>query len=313
MKKFLIVSVLALGLAGCETAYHPSYTPMGDYGFTYDLDNSPSPFVDTSYRPLTAFDLAAPIIVVVTNQPPPRIVYQETPRIGETLYSGESPARATSVAGSPGIIEPAGAQPQPSAAAGAPGVAAGAAPSGYSYGGGVFISPTINNTNTNQVTTNLASTNGNIITNTNGFGMVTNTNGLGGITNTNALAGVTNGAINEPAGTQLQTNRNLGEPPGTQFRTNSFGEPQAPPPRQNNPAPSPSPTFQPPPTRPPQELTPVQPQFRAAPPQRPVAQPQAIQPQAPPASAPLNPPAPQNAPPPQNAPAPQSTPGTSAP
>ncbi|MEO6337421.1 MAG: hypothetical protein ABIP71_11450, partial [Verrucomicrobiota bacterium] len=47
------------------------YSRMGHYGFTYDLDNSPSPLQDTSYRPLTTADLAAPIIIYVTNNTAP--------------------------------------------------------------------------------------------------------------------------------------------------------------------------------------------------------------------------------------------------
>ena len=68
MKKTFILLLVAVALAGCETYNTGPYNKMGAYGFTYDLDNSPSPFVDTRYRPLTPYDLAAPIIVVVTNQ-----------------------------------------------------------------------------------------------------------------------------------------------------------------------------------------------------------------------------------------------------
>jgi hypothetical protein len=312
MKKTFILLLVTVGLAGCETYHTGPYSKMGAYGFTYDLDSSPSPFVDTRYRPLTPYDLAAPIIVVVTNQPPPKFVYQQMPPIGETHYAGESPtpAAAGTVVASPPIIESAGAQPGQSAAgsatagAAAPGAAV-ARPGFYGTGGDTVILPQtiVGQTNTNVAVTNIT---------TNAFGLVTNTNGFGMVTNTNALAGGTNRAINEPAGTQLQTNRDIGEPPGTQLRTNrGIGEPPVPPqpPQSGNGRVllTPQPTTQP------QIHTPSQPQapaifpttpapgFRQPPPQRPTAQPQ-----VPPASAPQNPPSPQNAPAPQSAPAPSA-------
>lgn len=237
MKKILILSLFAIGLVGCETYTERYNATRGDYGFTYDLDNSPSPFVDTGYRPLTPFDLAAPIVVVVTNQPPPRIVYQESPRIGETAYSGETPVRAAGGVVAQPIVESAGAQPGQitegagaGAAQQAPG-AAGVAPGAgyYGTGGDVVILPGTNAPQTNTNVTNINSTNVNTNINTNVLGGITNTNVIGG-TNTNAFATGTNAPINEPAGTQLVTNRPVGEPPGTQFRTNRFGEPPTPPP-----------------------------------------------------------------------------------
>ncbi len=69
MKKNLTLLLSALALAGCESAkYPPHQGGMGEYGFTYDLDHSPSPFLDTSYRPLTIRDMSAPIMVTATNQ-----------------------------------------------------------------------------------------------------------------------------------------------------------------------------------------------------------------------------------------------------
>ena len=309
MKKTFILLLVAVALAGCETYNTGPYNKMGAYGFTYDLDNSPSPFVDTRYRPLTPYDLAAPIIVVVTNQPPPKFVYQQMPPIGETHYAGESPTPAAGTAvASPTIVESAGAQPDQGTAANAQaGAAAPAAAPAPFYGTGgdavIFPGTNITQTNTNVAVTNIS---------TNAFGLVTNTNGLGRITNTNAFAGGTNQTINEPAGTQLQTNRNIGEPPGTQLRTNrGIGEPPVPPQRPQSG--NGRELLVPPPTTQPQIHTPTQPQapvivprtpapgFRTPPPQRPMTQPQ-----VPPASAPQNPPSPQNAPAPQSAPAPSA-------
>ena len=66
MKNLLILLLGVLALTACKTAKRtPNYGGMGEYGFTYDLENSPSPFTDTSYRPLTAQDFSAP--TVVTN------------------------------------------------------------------------------------------------------------------------------------------------------------------------------------------------------------------------------------------------------
>ncbi|MEP6662019.1 MAG: hypothetical protein ABJC04_00015 [Verrucomicrobiota bacterium] len=68
MKKTLILSLLAVGLAGCESAKRVPYNGVGEYGYTFDLDNSPSPFRDTGYHPLTARDLREPIRVIATNE-----------------------------------------------------------------------------------------------------------------------------------------------------------------------------------------------------------------------------------------------------
>lgn len=68
MKKNLLLSLIVIVLAGCETAKRTPYLGKGEYGFTYDLDNSPSPFRDTSYRPLTVRDLSRPIMITPTNQ-----------------------------------------------------------------------------------------------------------------------------------------------------------------------------------------------------------------------------------------------------
>ena len=129
MKKNLILSLIAVGLAGCYTADRTPYMgSMGEYGFTHDLNSSPSPFVDTSYRPLTAFDLAAPIIVVVTNRPPPRDIYQTAPETAVAGASGQALGTATTAAGTaPQINEAAGAQQSaipPTAETNQPGLAA---------------------------------------------------------------------------------------------------------------------------------------------------------------------------------------------
>ena len=68
MKKNLILLLAVFVLAGCKTSNRAPDTGMGEYGFTFDLDNSPSPFRDTSYRPLTVRDLSKPIIITPTNQ-----------------------------------------------------------------------------------------------------------------------------------------------------------------------------------------------------------------------------------------------------
>lgn len=278
MKKLFILSALALGFAGCksyetfeERASRVPYGGFGEYGFTYDLDNSPSPFVDASYRPLTAFDLAAPIVVVVTNQPPSRyIVAEPAALVGGTPYSGATVGGTTAISGSPAFVEPAGAQANVSSSVtpnAAPPVA-GTAPN--SYGGNAIVVPS-NDVNIFQTNASTLATNGTSTTNSTGF--ANNTNAFGGITNTNAFAGGTNRLINEPAGTQLQTNRPFGEPPGTEFRTNQFGEPAVPPNSETNrtsltpPAPSTPPQNQPSPNP-----APVQ------------------NPQVPPASAPQDPP-----------------------
>jgi hypothetical protein len=167
MKKFFVLPLLIIGLAGCETYNRAPYSgTMGDYGFTYDLDNSPSPLVDTGYRPLTPFDLAAPIIITVTNQAPPRVVYKDPLPIGETLYSGETPARSAVVTVAPEIREAAGAQPQ--APQGAPGAGAAAPYAGTGPGAAYFSAPGVTvfaptnfpgGTNTNTIPTNNIPTN----------------------------------------------------------------------------------------------------------------------------------------------------------
>lgn len=68
MKKNLVLLLAVLVLAGCETSKRSPRTGMGEYGFTFDLDNAPSPFRDTSYQPLTVHDLSRPIAVTPTNQ-----------------------------------------------------------------------------------------------------------------------------------------------------------------------------------------------------------------------------------------------------
>ncbi|MEO6034264.1 MAG: hypothetical protein ABIQ35_03320 [Verrucomicrobiota bacterium] len=68
MKTNLILSLAVLVLAGCETSHRAPYMGVGEYGFTFDLDNTPSPFRDTSYRPLNVRDLTRPIPVAATNQ-----------------------------------------------------------------------------------------------------------------------------------------------------------------------------------------------------------------------------------------------------
>ena len=68
MKKNLMLSLAFIFLAGCATANRTPYNGKGEYGFTFDVPNSPSPFRDTSYRPLTVRDLAKPIIFARTNQ-----------------------------------------------------------------------------------------------------------------------------------------------------------------------------------------------------------------------------------------------------
>lgn len=279
MKNILILSVLALGLVGCETYNRVPYTGgVGEYGFTYDLDSSPSPFSDTSYQPLSPYELAAPIIVVVTNQPPERY------SIERPLIAPSSPdqisAGSPSVAPSPVIIESAGTPVSPGVIGTTPANArVGSVAPGYVEGSENVILPSgdVNNfdNSTNLTSTNITAANvtnvinatTNVTNTTNAYSSITNTNSFGGITNTNAFAGGTNRQIYEPAGTQLQTNQ---QPP-TPFQTNSINEPSgAPPPTQTNAAPDSLTNQQPPTVRPP-------------PPQRP---------SEPPASAPQNPPAP---------------------
>jgi hypothetical protein len=225
MKKAFISSLLALGLVACGTPFDHTPNPggLGEYGFTYDLGGTPSPFIDTSYRPLTPADLAAPTIVVVTNYRTPPVVYKEAPEIGVTKYAGSTPASVYSSGAAP-IVEAAGANRAGNAgAAAAAGTApgtAGYAPGGYYYGGGggTIVGPITNVTqtvtnvvNTNNLATN--GTNGIVINNTNGINLsFTNTNALAGGTNisTNTDLTSTNGAINEAAGAQ-STNR-FGEP-----------------------------------------------------------------------------------------------------
>ena len=108
-KKFLILLLLGLGLAVGQAYDHLPYSTMGEYGFTYDLDGSPSPFTDNSHRPLTIKDLNAPIILIVTNQPAPRVVNRTAPGIGETRYVEVTPASTVLVISAPPITEPAGA------------------------------------------------------------------------------------------------------------------------------------------------------------------------------------------------------------
>ncbi len=225
MKKVFTLSILALGLVGCDTINRtPNTGGMGEYGFTYDLNGSPSPFVDTSYRPLTVYDLAAPSVVIVTNRPPPTIVYQNGPEIGVTKYAGESPGRAAVVgvgAGQPGqqLNEAAGAQRGTAAAGIAPatGYPAGAAASGGGYYGGVpgvavFVDGDTNVvgiTNTNSITNSVS------LTNTNNLNLaVTNTNNVNVVSTnrTNLNFAGTNSVVNDPAGSQAPTNRFVGQP-----------------------------------------------------------------------------------------------------
>ena len=78
MKRNLILSSLLLALAACETAKRTPYLGgVGEYGYTYDLNNSPSPFVDTSYRPLTVRDLSGPIMVTATGRVAVAILEQQ--------------------------------------------------------------------------------------------------------------------------------------------------------------------------------------------------------------------------------------------
>lgn len=75
MKKTVILSMLSLGLTACHTMNRtPNLGGVGEYGFTYDLDATPSPFEDTSYQPLTIYDLTAPTIITVTNQTSSRVL-----------------------------------------------------------------------------------------------------------------------------------------------------------------------------------------------------------------------------------------------
>jgi hypothetical protein len=162
MKKIFFLAMLGIGLAGCETYDRVPYSgTMGNYGFTYDLDASPSPFVDTSYRPLTPYDLMAPIIITVTNQPQPQVIHREPPSIGETLYSGETPARTAIIAPSAEIREAAGVQrPTTQAAPGTGPVAPRTAAPGTTY----FSAPDVevftptngfpDGTNINNISTN---------------------------------------------------------------------------------------------------------------------------------------------------------------
>lgn len=68
MKKNLMLSLAVLALAGCHSSGPVPQNAKGEYGYTFDLDNSPSPFRDTSYRPLTVRDLSKPIVFARTNQ-----------------------------------------------------------------------------------------------------------------------------------------------------------------------------------------------------------------------------------------------------
>ncbi len=158
MKKTFILSLLALGLTACETMNRVPYSgDLGNYGFTYDLDGTPSPFIDNSYIPLTASDLAAPIIVVVTNQPSAKVIHQTAPEIGVTTYAGVTPSQVVIV--SPGqISEPSGADRGTSAAGGggAPGSGGG---NFNALGVSVFV-PSGSLPNSNNVPTNYIPTNG---------------------------------------------------------------------------------------------------------------------------------------------------------
>lgn len=172
MKKNFVLLLLAVGLAGCESYNRAPYAGrVGNYGFTFDLDNSPSPFVDTSYRPLTAKDLMAPMIIIVTNQPLARNVHEEIVPVKETFYFEEFPSSVTPVTISPTIIESAGAEPDAS-----------------------VIETVVSPPNNVSIT------------------ILTNTNGLTIYRDTNVFVGGTSRAINEPSGTQLDTNRPSGEP-----------------------------------------------------------------------------------------------------
>ncbi|MEO7300358.1 MAG: hypothetical protein ABI042_17470 [Verrucomicrobiota bacterium] len=84
MKKLFIISICAAGLTACNTSTinrTPNTGGRGEYGFTYDLEGTPSPFRDTSYQPLTPQEMAAPVIVTVTNDRP-RAAYQNGTDVG---------------------------------------------------------------------------------------------------------------------------------------------------------------------------------------------------------------------------------------
>lgn len=229
MKKVFALALLAVGLTACNTMNRAPYSGgLGEYGFTYDLDGSPSPFVDTSYRPLTVYDLAAPSVVIVTNRPPPREVTTTGPEIGVTKYAGESPTRVVVSGAQPGsqgqaIDEASGAARAASGAGGYAPAAGAAAPGAGRYGGygvapGVAVlldgnqTNVIGITNTNQITNSISLTNTNniIFTNTNNLSFATNSTNQFPGTNLNFAA--TNNAINEPAGTARPTNDFRGQP-----------------------------------------------------------------------------------------------------
>lgn len=234
MKKAFFLSLIAVGLVGCYTADRTPYMgSVGDYGFTYDLNNTPSPFVDTSYRPLTAFDLAAPIIVVVTNRPPSTIVYQAEPEIGKTRFSGATPARAF-VPGAAGLQfnEAAGAEPGPTSQAGGSTATQPAQTEtpdrNYFNAGGAAFSPDDGSTNVSVQ-----------ITNTNVNANVVGTNTVPNPATNQPNFAATNNVIKDAAGTK-RTNQVV----PSQSNTNAPASPNNPPPAPEPPvppAPSPAP------------------------------------------------------------------------
>lgn len=162
MKKIIILSLLAIGLTGCHTVNRTPYTGgMGEYGFTYDLDGTPSPFKDTSYRPLTVYDLAAPIIITVTNQPPPRVAYE--PAAPEVKYSGATPSSGATVVGATQIYEGSGSgggNVNGTAGGQLTSGGGGVAPNGVAGGPSVFATSGGDSiTNTTSVANNIATNN----------------------------------------------------------------------------------------------------------------------------------------------------------